>query len=57
MQVEKKSEKSSAAATAINEEEIILNMTELENENIKFSHFDMNDACYTFPIDEDIVHI
>ncbi len=56
-QAEKKSEKSSAAATAIDEEEIILNMIELENENIKLSQFDMNNACYTFPINEDIMHL
>jgi hypothetical protein len=32
-------------------------MSELENENIKFSHFDMNNAYYTFLINEDIVHL
>ncbi len=56
-QEEKKSEKISTAATAISEEEIILNVIELENENIKLSHFDMNNTYYTFQINEDIVHL
>jgi hypothetical protein len=56
-QVEKKSETNSTAATAIDEEEIILNMIELENDNIKLSHYNMNNAYYNFPINEDIVHL
>jgi hypothetical protein len=56
-QVEMKSEKSSTAATAVDEEEIILNMIELENENIKLSHFYMNNAYFTFPINDDIMHL
>jgi hypothetical protein len=55
--VEKKSEKSSAAATAIDEEEIILNMVELEKENNKLSHFDMNNTYYTFSVNEGIMHL
>ncbi len=55
--MEKKSEKCLAAATAINEGEIILNMIDLENENIKLSQIDMNDAYYTVPIKEDIVYM
>jgi hypothetical protein len=56
-QAETNSEKSSAAATAINEGEIIHNMIELENENINLFHFDMNDAYYTVLIKEDIMHL
>ncbi len=54
MQAEKKFEKSSTAATAINEGATILNMIELENE---IYQLDMNDAYYTVPIKEDITYL
>ncbi len=54
---DKKSEKSSTAATSMNEGEINLNLIELEDKNIKLYQFDMNDACYTVLIKEDIMYL
>jgi hypothetical protein len=49
-QAEKKA--NSTAATAIAEDEIILNMPDLEKSSIELSSFDMNDAFNKIPIDE-----
>jgi hypothetical protein len=54
-QAEKKA--NSTAATAIAEDEIILNMLDLEKSSIELSSFDMNDAFNKMPIDENIVHV
>jgi hypothetical protein len=45
----------STAATAIAEDEIILNMLDLEKSSIELSSFDLNDAFNKIPIDENIV--
>ncbi len=56
-QVEKKVEKASTVATAIPEDEIVLNKVDLEKSSIELSSFDMNDAFNKIPIDEDIVYL
>jgi hypothetical protein len=54
-QAEKKA--NPTAATAIAEDEIILNMIDLEKSSIELSFFDMNDAFNKIPIDENIVYL
>ncbi len=56
-QAEKKAEKAFTAATAIAEDEIVLNMLDLVKSSIELSSFDMNDAFNKIPIDEDIVYL
>ncbi len=55
-QVEKKAEKTSTAATAV-EDEMILTMLDVQKEDNKFSCFNMNDAFNMVPNDEDIVYL
>ncbi len=57
MQAEKKAEKASTAATAIAEDEIVLNIIDSEKSNIELSSFNMNDTFNKIPTDEDIVYL
>ncbi len=54
-QAEKKA--NSTAATAITEDEIILNMLDLEKSSIELSSFNMNDAFNKIPINENIMYL
>jgi hypothetical protein len=54
--VEKKAEKTSTAATAV-EDEMILTVLDVQKEDNKISCFDMNDAFSVVPIDKDIVYL
>ncbi len=54
-QAEKKA--NSTAATAITEDEIILNMLDLEESSIELSSFHMNDAFNNIPINDNIVYL
>jgi hypothetical protein len=54
-QAEKKA--NSTVATAIAEDEIILNMLDLEKSSIELSSFNMNDAFNKICIDENIVYL
>ncbi len=56
MQAEKKAEKTSTAATAV-EDEMISTVLDMQKEDNKFSCFNMNDAFNMVPIDEDIVYL
>jgi hypothetical protein len=56
-QAEKKAKKASTAATAITEEEIMLNVIDSEKSSIELSSFDMNDAFNKIPINEDILYL
>ncbi len=47
-QAEKKAEKASTAATAIAEDEIVLNMLNSEKSSIELSSFNMQDASTRF---------
>jgi hypothetical protein len=55
-QAEKKAEKFSTAATAV-EDEMILTVRDVQKEDNKFSCFDMNDAFNMVSIDKDIVYL
>ncbi len=56
--MEKKAKKTSTAATAFEDEDgMVLTVLDLQKDNIKFSCFNMNDAFYMVPIDEDIVNL
>ncbi len=55
-QAEKKAEKTSTAATAV-EDEMILTVLDVQKEDNKFSCFDMNDAFNMVPIDEDLMYL
>ncbi len=55
-QAEKKSEKTSTTATAV-EDEMILTMLDVQKETSKFSCFKMNNAFNVVPIDKDIVYL
>ncbi len=56
-QAEKKVEKASTVATAIAEDEIVLNMLDSKKSSIELSSFNMNDAFNKNPINEDIVYL
>jgi hypothetical protein len=56
-QAEKKAEKASTAATAIAEDEIVLNMLDSDKSSIELSSFNINDAFNKIPIDEDLVYL
>jgi hypothetical protein len=55
-QAEKKAEKTSTAATAV-EHEMVLTVLDMQKEGNKFSCFDMNDAFNVVLIDKDIVYL
>ncbi len=55
-QAEKKAEKTSTAATAV-EDEMILTVLDMQKEDNKCSCFDMNDAFNVVPINKDIVNL
>ncbi len=55
-QAEKKAEKTSTAATAV-EDEMILTVLDVQKEDNKFSCFNMNDAFNMVPINKDIVYL
>ncbi len=57
-QAEKKAEKTSTAATAFEDEEMmVLTVLDLQKDNSKISCFDMNDAFNMVPIDKDMVYL
>ncbi len=55
-QAEKKAEKTSTAATAV-EDEMILTVLDVQKEDNNFSCFDMNNAFNMVPNDKDIVYL
>jgi hypothetical protein len=51
-QAEKKAKKASTVATAIAEDEIVLNIIDSEKSSVELSFFDMNDVFNKIPINE-----